>query len=149
MKRSLAVTFVGIVIASLLVSLGTWAVLSQSPAWKALVTGVPNSNESFDTWLAHFGSMVWTVVGLVYVPTALLVGLLVGLFSNRHKMSCAIAASCPAWAPPLFTTPRIAFVNAVIAGVAVLGAWLSKWAGGPAFELPGGPSVTSRDRWGF
>jgi hypothetical protein len=131
MKRSLAVTFVGIVTALLLVSLGTWAALSRSPAWKALVTGVPNRNESFDIWLAHFGNMVWTVVGLVCVPTALLVGLLVGLFSNRHKTVCAIAASFPAWAPPLFASPRIAFISAVIAGVAVLGAWLPKWVSVP------------------
>jgi hypothetical protein len=127
LKRSLAVTLIGIVVASLLVSLGTWVVLSHSPTSKAFVTGAPHSSEPFDIWLAHFGNMVWTVVGLVCVPTALLVGLLVGLFSNCHKTSFAIAASFPAWAPPLFTSPRIALMSAVIAGIAVLGAWLSKW----------------------
>jgi hypothetical protein len=127
MKRSLAVILGGIVITVLLISVGMTAVLSQSSDWKGIVTSRSYSNESFDTWLKHFDKLIPTVILLVYLPTALLVGFLVGSFSSRRKLSCAIVALCPAWAPLLFITWRSALMSAVIAGVAVLGAWLSKW----------------------
>jgi hypothetical protein len=127
MKRLLAVTLGGVALTLLVISLGTDAVLSHSPTWRAVAAGLPNSNESFDAWLMHLDKMIPTVIGLVYIPTALLVGFLVGIFSRRHRMSCAIVASCPAWAPLLLVAPKTALVSVAIAGVAVLGAWLSKW----------------------
>jgi hypothetical protein len=142
MKRLLAVTFGGVAFTLLVIALGTGAVLSHNPAWRAVVAGLPNSNESFDAWLMHFDKMIPTVIGLVYIPTALLVGFLVGIFSRRHRMSCAIVASCPAWAPLLFIAPKTAFVSVVIAGVAVLGAWLSKWVS-PRIHLGPQDNITS------
>jgi len=124
MKRSITVIVVGVIVTLLLLSLGMAVVLSQSHDWRGIVT---SSNESFDTWLEHFDKLMPAVILLVYLPTALVVGFLVGLFSSRHKVECAIVASCPAWTPLLFITWRTAFVGVGIAGVAVLGAGLSNW----------------------
>lgn len=125
MKRSLLVTFVGVVVTVLLISVGMAALLSQNTDWRAIITSRPSINEPFGAWLKHLDRLIPTAVGLVCVPTALLVGFLVGAFSTQHKISGAVIASSPAWAPLLFITFRSALIGFLVAAAAVLGAWLS------------------------
>ncbi len=125
MKRSLVVTLVGMAMTLLLLSLGMKVLVTLSPDWRALVRQVPRGHESL--WVS-FWHYFESVIAFVCIPTALLVGFLVGLFSSKYKLFCAVIATSPAWMPLLGMTLEGALVGMLIASTAVFGAWLSKRA---------------------
>jgi hypothetical protein len=121
MKRSLVVILAGLLTTLLLVSLGTKAVLALSANW-----GVVGQSKGFESTLDAMTQSLRALVAFVHVPTALLVGFLVGRFSQKRQISSAIIATCPAWILLLAAPPWGTLAGVLIAGAGVLGAWLSK-----------------------
>jgi hypothetical protein len=126
MKRSLIVVLVGFAMTLLLTSLGTGVVLSLSPGWRAVVGNAP---KGFGFMMLSLVHSIRALVAFVYLPTALLVGFWVGLFSGKRKISSAIIATGPAWVPLSAVPPWGTLMSMFIAGAAAFGAWLSKRAG--------------------
>lgn len=121
MKRSLVVILAGLLATLLLVSLGTKAVMAFSADWRAV-----GQSKGYESMLDAMMHSLRALIAFVYVPTALLVGFLVGRFSQKRPVSCAIIATCPAWILLLAVPPWGTLTGVLIAGAGVLGAWLSK-----------------------
>lgn len=121
MKRSLVVMLAGLLTTLLLVSLGTKAVLALSANW-----GAVGQSKGYESMLVAMMHSFRSLVAFVYVPTALLVGFLVGRFSQKRQISFAIIATCPAWILLAAAPPWGTLVSVLIAAAGVLGAWLSK-----------------------
>ena len=119
MKRALLVILGGLIATIVLVSAGTEVVMILT-GWRAVVTQTP---KNFDSFLEFMRNVLNALLAFVYVPTALLVGYLVGMFSPTRKIICAIIATCPAW---LLTAAAAPVIGLVITSAAVLGAWLSE-----------------------
>jgi hypothetical protein len=124
MKRSVIVTLGGLVMTLLLLSLGTKVVLILSPDWRAVLGRSPSD---FESLLASLRHVITTLTAFVYIPTAFLMGFLVGLFSSKHRISSAIIATCPAWILLVVVPPWGILIGLLIGSAAVFGAWLSKW----------------------
>lgn len=128
MKRSFLVTLGGLAMTLLLATFGTGIILGMSPDWRALVTHIPNGNESLLASAVHSIKIIKYVIVFVFIPTAFLVGFLTGMLStSKHKISSSIIASSPVWITLMFITLKAALISILIAGVAVFGAWLSKF----------------------
>ncbi|MGA3128418.1 MAG: hypothetical protein ABSD13_17085 [Candidatus Korobacteraceae bacterium] len=126
MKRALLVILGGLVTTVLLMSAGTEIVLILSPGWKAVVT---QTSKGYDSMMISLLNSLKALVAFVYIPTALLVGYLVGLFSRKRKISSAFIATCPAWGPLVAVPPWGTLISILIGSAAVIGAWLSTRAG--------------------
>ena len=121
MKRSLMVILAGFMSTMLLLSLGTKLVLALSANWAAV-----GQSKGYDSMLAAMAHSLGALVAFVHVPTALLVGLLVGMFAQDHRISSAIIATCPAWVLLAAVPPWGTLASVLIAGAGVLGVWLAK-----------------------
>jgi uncharacterized membrane protein (Fun14 family) len=122
MKRPLVVILVGIAMTLLLMGLGTHILVTFSPDWKALASHVPRGHESLWASFMHFNR---DMIAFVYVPTALLGGFFVGLFSRKHQLIYAVIATCPAWMMLAGLTLKEGVLGI---GIALIGGWLSKKA---------------------
>lgn len=123
MKRSLVVILAGMVATLLLISVGIHVLDTLSPDWRALASGVPRPHESL--W-ASFTHNYENIFAFVCVPTALLVGFLVGLLCSEYKVLFGVIATSPAWVPLLSIGWEGVFGGALMASAAAFGAWLSK-----------------------
>ena len=121
MKRSLLVIVAGVVTTLLLLSLGTKLVLALSGSW-----GTGGESKGYDSMLVAMTHTLGALVTFVHVPTAFLVGLLVGVFAQNHRASSAIIATSPAWIVLAVVPPWGTMASVLIAGVGVLGVWLAK-----------------------
>jgi len=105
MARTLIVALAGVILALVLVSLGTYAVVRNTPAGRA-ISG--QSSMPADTWKAVESSYYLFVFG-VALPAVLIVGFLVGLLSKRYQLIAA----------PLATSP----VSVMASGLVLGGVW--------------------------
>jgi hypothetical protein len=88
--------------------------------------GAIGQSKGYESMLVAMIHSLRALVAFVYVPTSLIVGFLVGLFSQKRQISSAIIATCPAWILLAAAPPWGTLISVLIAGAGVLGAWLSK-----------------------
>src|SRR5690349_11865638 len=119
MKRTLLVILGGLLTTLLLISLGTKVVMTLSADWGAI-----GQSKGYESMLDAMTQSLRALVAFVHVPTALLVGFLVGRFSQKRQISSAIIATCPAWILLLAAPPWGTLAGVLIVGAGVLGAWL-------------------------
>jgi hypothetical protein len=105
MARTLIVALVGVVLALVLVSLGTYAVVKSTPAGRE-ISG--QSSMPADPWKAVETSYYLFVFG-VGLPAVLIVGFLVGLLARRYQLLAALLATSP--------------VSVMASGFALSGVW--------------------------
>jgi hypothetical protein len=126
MKRSIIVTLVGFLMAWLLIWVGDKVVEDQIVASSGLLESSPN----LDLAALTLKYALKVSIAIVHIPTAFLVGVFVGILSNKHQFSSAIIATGPAWIEMIaigLSSPSWMLVGMLIGGFGVFGAWFASW----------------------
>lgn len=111
MRRTVVVTIAGVMLSLLLVGVGTFVVLRTTTPGKIVSGQAPMAQDA----LGAIDAWYFTIILYVALPTVLLVGLLVGIFTHQYQWLAAAVATSPIWVVSFGWTLQDALVSTCLA----------------------------------